>query len=281
MQLDLQAVALRTGKTLDEVQHLIDQAKQSMIPLGKQVRVIESGVTRWFIVTRQGVGFIITDFGEFHQFDFNIDDTWTKYSVLFYGEISENLMPVFKSPELLLMRVDSGCETGQVFGDRTCECREQLMLAMKTVAKKGEGLLVNIPRQDGRGLGLPFKLATLWLQAKLKLDTVEAANVIAPSGVIDVRTYSGVVGILKYFEIPTTTKINLATNNPHKAGAFIENGYTVADYTPIVIPATDLTRSHLQAKQEHLGHIDLVPKPKEGDQYEDTTDASGNDQPPQ
>jgi hypothetical protein len=49
----------------------------------------------------------------------------------------------------------------------------------------------------------------------------------------------------------------------------VENGYTVADYTPIVIPATELTRLHLEAKQTHLGHLDLIPK-KEGDQSEDT-----------
>lgn len=275
MQLDLQAIAARTGKTTDEVQHLIEQAKQSMIPLGKQVSIVEDGQTRFFIVTRQGVGLLMTDFGEFHQFDFYIDDQWGKYSILFCGELDEHLMPVLKSPELLLMRIDSGCETGQVFGDRTCECREQLILAMQTIAKNCEGLIVNIPYQDGRGLGLPFKLATLRLQAQLKLNTVESANAIAPNGVIDVRTYSGVIGIMKYFNIPATMKINLATNNPHKARVFAENGYAIKDYTPVVIPATALTRDHLTAKQEHLGHTNLIPKPKEGDQYEDATQEHG------
>ena len=280
MQLDLQVIADHIGKTVEEVQGLIDQAKRSMIPLGKQVNVVENGQTRFFIVTRQGVGLIITDFGEFHQFDFSVEEQWEKYSVLFCGELDQNLLPVFKNPELLLMRVDSGCETGQVFGDRTCECREQLQLAMKTIAERHEGLIINIPRQDGRGLGLPFKLATLRLQSQLKLNTVEAANAIAPNGVIDVRTYSGVVGILKYFDVPTTMKINLATNNPHKAGVFAENGYTVADYTPVVITPTDLTRGHLEAKQLHLGHIGLVPKPKEGDQYEDTAQGEPETPPP-
>lgn len=278
MELDLQAIAARTNKTVDEIQSLISQAKQSMIPLGKQVSVVEGGTTRWFIVTRQGVGLIITDFGSFHQFDFNIDDAWGKYSVLFFGRLDEKLMPVFQNKELLLMRIDSGCETGQVFGDRTCECREQLMLAMKTVADNKEGLIINVPRQDGRGLGLPFKLATLRLQAQLKMNTIESANAIAPNGIIDVRTYSGIVGILKYFDVPTTTKINLATNNPRKAGLFPENGYAVADYIPVVIPATELTEGHLHAKQKHMGHIGLIPKPKEGDQDEDTVQKPRTDE---
>jgi 3,4-dihydroxy 2-butanone 4-phosphate synthase / GTP cyclohydrolase II len=278
VDLNLQEIASRTNRTIEEVQHLIDKAKQSMIPLGKQVSVTENGLTRFFIVTRQGVGLIKTDFGRFHQFDFGIDDAWIKYSVLFFGTLDDNLMPIFAHQELLLMRIDSGCETGQLFGDRTCECREQLALAMKTVAEHGEGLIVNIPRQDGRGLGLLFKLATLRLQDELKLNTVEAANAVAPNGVIDIRTYGGVIGILKYIGVSPATKINLATNNPHKAGVFAANGYAVADYTPIVIPPTDLTREHLEAKQEHLGHIGLV-QPKEGDQDEDILPEPGTAPP--
>jgi hypothetical protein len=76
MELDLQAVAKRTDRTVEEVQRLIDKAKQSMIPLGKQVSVTENGLTRFFIVTRHGIGLIKTDFGRFHEFDFGIDDTW-------------------------------------------------------------------------------------------------------------------------------------------------------------------------------------------------------------
>lgn len=121
VELNLQEIASRTNRTVEEVQRLIDQAKQSMIPLGKQVSVIEGGTTRFFIVTRQGVGLIKTDFGIFHEFDFKIDDAWGKYSALFFGTLDDNLMPVFALKDLLLMRIDSGCETGQLFGDRTCE----------------------------------------------------------------------------------------------------------------------------------------------------------------
>lgn len=262
MKLDYAQIAQRTSKTEDEVVRLIAQAKESMIPKGRQIPVVEDGATRWFIITRQGVGLIKTDVGSFHQYDFNIDDAWGKYSVIFCGEVDSDLMPVFKKPDLLLIRVDSGCETGQVFGDRTCECRDQLMLAMETIAKNGEGIIINIPRQDGRGLGLPFKLATLRLQELLKLDTVEAAHAIAPDGVIDVRTYSGVVGILKYFKVADSTKIDLATNNPKKARIFSENGYDVSNRTPIVIPPTEHTGHHLEAKQAHLGHIGISPKAK-------------------
>ena len=72
------------------------------------------------------------------------------------------------------------------------------------------------------------------------------------------RTYGGVIGILKFFGIPTTMKINLATNNVNKARVFDENGYSVEGYTPVVIPPTEHTSHHLYAKQEHLGHVGLI-----------------------
>jgi orotidine-5'-phosphate decarboxylase len=263
MKLNLKNIGRRTQRTVREVSRLIAQAKESMIPKGKQIVVTENGATRWFIVTRLGIGFIRTDYGDFHQFDFSIDDSWEKYSVIINAEINGDLMPVFKKPDLLLIRVDSGCETGQVFGDRTCECREQLALALETISDAGEGMVINIPRQDGRGLGLPFKLATLRLQTLLKMNTVEAAEAITPDGVIDARTYGGVIGILKFFGIPTTMKINLATNNVHKARVFDENGYSVEGYTPVVIPPTEHTSHHLYAKQEHMGHVGLIAPAQE------------------
>ena len=105
----------------------------------------------------------------------------------------------------------------------------------------------------------------MWLQDELKLDTVESASVLAPGGVIDVRTYAGVIAILKFFEIPVTCQINLATNNPKKAEIFKDNSYVAGDFEPIVVPPTADTLRHLLAKQQHLGHINLVEKSKEGE----------------
>ena len=63
-------------------------------------------------------------------------------------------------------------------------------------------MIINVPAQDGRGMGISFKLATLWLQDTLGVDTVESASMIAPGGVIDIRTYSGIIGILKFLIFP-------------------------------------------------------------------------------
>jgi GTP cyclohydrolase II len=173
----------------------------------------------------------------------------------------KTLNPIFSRKDQLVLRTDSGCETGQVFGDLTCECCEQLKLAMQTLTEVGEGMIINIPHQDGRGMGLTFKLATLWIQDALKVHTVESVSLLAPGGVIDVRTYSGVVCILKFFGVPSSCVINLATNNPEKVHVFGKNGYTVAkDLIPMVIEPTEHTAHHLRAKEQYLNHKNLAKK---------------------
>lgn len=254
-------ISEKSKMSIEEVGDFLELLKHSMEPFSKRFSVNENGVTRYYAVERRGIGILKTEHGKFWQYDFAIDDQWEKYSVIVKAELDKDLLvPVFRNKDQLVLRTDSGCETGQVFGDLTCECHDQLHLALKTLEEVGEGMLINIPCQDGRGMGLTFKLATLWIQDVLGVNTVESASLLAPGGVIDIRTYSGVICILKFFSIPTTCRINLATNNPKKAEVFVENGYTVADYIPVVIEPNEHTKTHLKAKQDHLGHKGLVKK---------------------
>lgn len=129
---------------------------------------------------------------------------------------------------------------------------------MKTISNYGQGIIVHITSQDGRGLGIPFKLATLTLQTKLEIDTVQAAYAIKIDPPIDGRTYAGVMAIMKFFLIPKNINLGLMTNNPEKSEIFRENGYKAVTLVPIIIPPTQHTRRHLEAKQKHLGHINLI-----------------------
>lgn len=262
--INIQELADRNNITIEEVKKLLATAKRAMKPVTKRIHVKENSTSRWYTVQRRGVGPIKTPEGKFWQFDFLINDDWKKYSVIVMAELDENFMPIFKNKDQLILRTDSGCETGQVFDDSSCECSQQLHLAMKKVEEIGEGIIVYIPHQDGRGMGLPFKLATMWLQNVLQLDTVEAASALAFENIIDARTYSGVICILKFFGVPTVCNINLATNNPKKAEIFSLNGYKVREFEPMIVEPTKDTIRHLVAKQRHLGHLNLVDDDKEG-----------------
>jgi GTP cyclohydrolase II len=255
-------IARKYNKTFEELSAEVERARRSLVPKIEQIEVVEATKRTTLTITREGLGPLETSHGIFNHFSFRIDDAWEKYSVLTKSAVSEDFFPVFKDPDNLVLRTDSGCETGQLFGDLTCECRDQLHKCMAKIAEQGEGMIICIPRQDGRGLGLPFKLATLRLQLHLGVNTVEASYLLDPAGSRDTRTYAGVVGILKFLRIPTVARIHLNTNNPKKITVLRENGYTVSQ-EPLVIPATERTARHLEAKRTELGHTNLVSDVKD------------------
>lgn len=234
---------------------IIEEVKRSLQPITRTFS-IKNGKRHSLSVTRKGVGLIDTPYGKFWQYDFSVNDEWSKYTVLVKGGIDDDFNPVFSSNDIMI-RIDSGCETGQIFLDRTCECREQLHKAMEKIGKHGEGMIINIPRQDGRGHGLPFKLGTLVLQHKLKMNTVQAAKTLAGNKEIDIRTYEGAVAILQFLHVDTEYILDLLSNNPRKHKAFVKNGYTT-NLTAIRIKPNGHTRKHLKAKEKHLGHLHLT-----------------------
>ncbi len=243
------------------VEDTIKRIQRTMIVKSERFCITEDGEKYALIVQRRGLGILETPYGKVWQFDFEINDRWGKYTAIVKSDLDwETFQPIFSNKERLVVRTDSGCETGQVFLDLTCDCKDQLNQAIQLICEKGEGIIVNIPRQDGRGMGLPFKLGTLLLQEELGLNTVESAAVLAEGGVIDVRTYSGVVGILNFFGVPITTKIDLATNNPDKETVFRDNGYRVDKTIAVKVEPTIHTARHFDAKAEHLDHRNIGRK---------------------
>ena len=255
--LTAEEVAKKYQIPLDRVERAQRAAKGAMQPMLRQILVRENGAENLISTTRIGVGILVTDEGhEFWHFAFHLDDKWKTYHVLWHGEVDIETWDIRPhDPNTLLIRTDSGCVTGQVFHDRTCDCRQQLHAAMAEIGANGEGMIIHIPTQDGRGMGLPWKLATLTLQHLLGVDTVESARMLIPAdrGVIDCRTYSGVVACCRFLGFEPGVAVNLATNNPAKMRVFVENGYTV-EVTPVHVPATEHTARHFQAKNAHLGH---------------------------
>ena len=256
-KVDLEEVATRNSIGIEEVNRVISSVMKGMAQVHQEFHIKENGKGRRYGVTRHGIGSIKTPYGPFWLFNFFVNDQWKLYSVIVRGKLSADFTPMFEHPDRIVLRIDSGCDSGQKFADITCDCRDQLLLAMQEIAKTGEGIVINLPPQDGRGMGSPFKLATMSLQEQLRLTTVEAASILAEGGPIDKRSYAGAVAILRFFRISKKHEIHLMTNNPHKFTVFEENGYQTTRM-PVVIPPTQHTRKHLEAKQLYLGHKDLV-----------------------
>jgi GTP cyclohydrolase II len=159
---------------------------------------------------------------------------------LVMGEISVDEAPI--------VRIHSQCLTGDVFHSLRCDCRQQLELALATIADAGAGILI-YENQEGRGIGLMAKLQAYELQDQ-GLDTIEANLSLGYRA--DCREYELPAAILRMLGV---TSVRLITNNPEKVEALEAFGITVAERISADVPAEPSSARYLQTKREKMGHL--------------------------
>ncbi len=153
-----------------------------------------------------------------------------------------------------VVRIHSQCLTGDVFHSLRCDCRLQLELAMRLIAKAGAGILL-YEQQEGRGIGLMAKLRAYELQDQ-GLDTVEANVRLGYKP--DCREFELPAEILKLLEVPS---VRLITNNPDKVEALESIGIGVVERISAEVEPLDSFEKYVQVKREKMGHIsDRVPE---------------------
>jgi GTP cyclohydrolase II len=159
---------------------------------------------------------------------------------LVLGDISSSEPPI--------VRIHSQCLTGDVFHSLRCDCRQQLELALATIADAGRGILL-YENQEGRGIGLMAKLQAYELQDQ-GLDTIEANLELGFQA--DCRQYELPAAILRLLGVQS---VRLITNNPEKVAALEAAGITVAQRISAEVPAEPASARYLQTKQEKMGHL--------------------------
>ena len=181
-----------------------------------------------------------TQFGDFRAICFVNDMDDYEHMVLIKGEID---------PEKeVMVRVHSGCLTGDVFGSLRCDCGEQLKKAMAKVQEEGQGVILYL-QQEGRGIGLANKLKAYALQDQ-GLDTVEANEELGFDA--DLRDYGVGAQILVSLGI---RKMRIMTNNPKKIIGLEGYGLEVTGRVPIEIEPREENRRYLECKSEKMGHL--------------------------
>ena len=173
----------------------------------------------------------------------------------YQGEAQEEqaLVLIHRAPNaaadaLPLVRVHSGCVTGDIFHSLRCDCYQQLQTALKLVTEAPLGVIVYVPYHEGRGIGLFKKIQAYALQDR-GLDTVEAnIEVGAP---IDSRDYELSARILNDLGM---TQIKLLSNNPAKEQALKGLGIQVAERVPIVVPPNKHNKRYLETKRRRMAH---------------------------
>lgn len=147
-----------------------------------------------------------------------------------------------------LVRVHSGCVTGDVFHSLRCDCFAQLNAALERISTTPNGLLLYLPYHEGRGIGLFKKIRAYALQDK-GFDTVDAnLEIGAP---VDARDYEQAAEILHDLGF---TRIRLMTNNPDKIEALEQAGIEVMERVPLVVEASAHNKRYLDTKKKRLSH---------------------------
>jgi GTP cyclohydrolase II len=147
-----------------------------------------------------------------------------------------------------MVRVHSGCVTGDIFHSLRCDCYPQLQAAMDLILSSPLGVLVYLPYQEGRGIGLVNKIRAYALQDQ-GYDTVDAN--VAIGAPIEARDYDLAAHILFDLGFP---EIKLLTNNPAKVEALTEEGVDVLEQIPLIVKASPYNQRYLNTKKHRMAH---------------------------
>lgn len=192
-----------------------------------------------------------TDFGEFRLVSYRSLVDGTPYLALVKGDPAGR--------DSVLVRMHSGCVTGDVFHSLRCDCGEQLARAMQMIAQEGLGVIVYIQAHEGRGIGLHNKVKAYHLQDE-GADTVEANEALGFPP--DFRDYG--VGAQVLVDLGITT-MRVLTNNPKKLVGLEGYGLKVVERVPIEVEPTPHSRRYLATKRAKLGHLLSVEDDPDGE----------------
>jgi GTP cyclohydrolase II len=181
-----------------------------------------------------------TRYGRFTIYGFKGHRAQEEAVALVRGNLNGRVAP--------LVRVHSQCLTGDVLTSQRCDCRAQLELSMKKIARAPAGVLLYLP-QEGRGIGLMNKLRAYELQDG-GMDTVEAN--VSLGFAVDARDYDFPAQILKKLG---ATKIRLLSNNPDKVQQLESAGVQVVERVPCQPRVSKISRTYLQTKKQKMGHL--------------------------
>ncbi|MBO1770638.1 GTP cyclohydrolase II [Agrococcus sp. TF02-05] len=179
-----------------------------------------------------------TRWGTFRMAAYRDRQTGADHVAIIAGQLSDGA----------LVRVHSECLTGEALHSLKCECGPQLDAAMQQVQESGNGMVVYLRGQEGRGIGLINKLKAYRLQED-GLDTLDANLALGLPA--DAREYGAAAAILKQQGLES---IRLLSNNPLKQAELEKHGVEVSELVPLLVGVGTFNEQYLQAKRDRMGH---------------------------
>ncbi|MEW6749917.1 MAG: GTP cyclohydrolase II [Candidatus Latescibacterota bacterium] len=181
-----------------------------------------------------------TRYGDFTVYAYRSVVDGNPYLALVMGRVDDG--------QGTLVRMHSGCLTGDVLGSLLCDCGDQLERSFEMVAAEGRGVIVYIQHHEGRGIGLLHKLRAYELQRQ-GLDTVEANHALGFP--MDARDYG--IGAQVLYDLGLR-RVRFLTNNPRKRVGLEAYGITVVEQVPIEVAPNPHNIRYLRTKRDRMGH---------------------------
>lgn len=226
--------------TMARVPQLLQFGKQHRLKIVTVKDLIGHRMLRESLIKRVAEVQMPTQYGNFKLISYENEIDQGVHLALVKGEVSPD--------KPALVRVHSGCLTGDVFGSMRCDCGDQLHQAMRMIEGAGSGVVLYL-NQEGRGIGLVNKLKAYQLQ-DVGFDTVEANQKLGFKP--DLRDYGIGAQILVDLGLK---KIRLITNNPRKIVGIEGYGLDVVERVSIEAQPRDQNVRYLRVKKQKLGHL--------------------------
>jgi 3,4-dihydroxy 2-butanone 4-phosphate synthase/GTP cyclohydrolase II len=217
---DLEAFGQQHGLRILSIADLIEYRLQ-------QESLVERVATAALSPSLPGVS------AEFQAVVYNTRVEKTEYLALVLGDVN--------TAEPVLVRVQTACFPGDVFGSAACDCGAQLRAALAAIERAGRGVLLYVFPSGRQSLVADVKAHVLHEETarvagrehKLR-DFGLGAQVLSDLGVRNLR---------------------LLTNNPKKIAGLEGYGMCVVERVPIEMPATRQNISLLRDKRDREGHL--------------------------